>query len=166
LVWDGHSASRDTAKSVPMYDDESDVFLLSGAEQLVPVSSPSAGSTRYRPHTAGLFARITHIQSEKDDYWEVRSRNGWRASTVIRAKSVRISGRDEPGRPPAHLLPASTQTVDPFGSPIEYLYEREPTREEGPPAFAEFWTCVSPNGAHFGPGSRLFEPFEKDSSNS
>jgi hypothetical protein len=48
--------SRDTAKSVPLYGDELDVFLLSGSEQLVSVSSPSPGETRYRPRTEGLFA--------------------------------------------------------------------------------------------------------------
>jgi hypothetical protein len=68
--------SRDTAKAIPVYDDEADVFLLSGAEQLVPLSSPAPGVARYRPRTEGLFARIAHIKSSEADYWEVRSRNG------------------------------------------------------------------------------------------
>src|ERR1700757_3365426 len=68
--------SRDTAKRVPVYDDDADVFLLSGAEQLVPMFSPSPGAIRYRPRTEGLFARITHLKSSTIDYWEVRSRNG------------------------------------------------------------------------------------------
>jgi Salmonella virulence plasmid 65kDa B protein len=59
--------SRDTAKSVPVYDDEQDLFLLSGSEQLVPVSSPSPGATRYRPRTEGLFARITHFKSNANE---------------------------------------------------------------------------------------------------
>jgi hypothetical protein len=68
--------SRDTAKRVPVYDDDADVFLLSGAEQLVPLPSPSPGAIRYRPRTEGLFARITHFKSSETDHWEVRSRNG------------------------------------------------------------------------------------------
>jgi len=71
--------SRDTAKQIPVYDDARDIFLLSGAEQLVPVvpvASPAQGTTRYRPRTEGLFARITHFKSSEADYWEVRSRNG------------------------------------------------------------------------------------------
>jgi hypothetical protein len=68
--------SRDTAKQVPVYEDAADVFPLSGAEQLVPLFSPSPGAVRYRPRTEGLFARITHLKSGETDYWEVRSRNG------------------------------------------------------------------------------------------
>ncbi len=60
--------SRDTAKSIPVYDDEKDVFLLSGAEQLVPVASPTEGAIIYRPRTEGLFARITHFKSGESDY--------------------------------------------------------------------------------------------------
>jgi hypothetical protein len=76
--------SRDTAKRVPVYDDEADVFLLSGAEQLVPVSSSVPGATRYRPRTEGLFARIT-TSNRAHEYWEVRSRNGLTASMAMQA---------------------------------------------------------------------------------
>src|SRR4051812_24619156 len=63
------SITRKTDKGLPQYrdDDESDVFLLSGAEDLVPL--PGLPETRtvenveyqvqgYRPRTEGLFARI------------------------------------------------------------------------------------------------------------
>src|SRR5215210_269143 len=57
--------SRKTSKGIPRYRDdaglrhEGDTFLLSGAEDLIPVSE-TAGSTRYQPRTEGLFARIEH----------------------------------------------------------------------------------------------------------
>src|SRR5215470_7575949 len=47
---------RNTSKGVPRYDDATDVFILSGAEDLVPVAGAPAGATRYRPRTEGLFA--------------------------------------------------------------------------------------------------------------
>lgn len=48
--------SRKRSKGVPRYDDARDVFVLSGAEDLVPVET-SGAPTRYRPRTEGLFAR-------------------------------------------------------------------------------------------------------------
>ena len=67
--------SRKTSKGVPRYDDEHDTFILSGAEDLVPVESLTDG-TRYRPRTEGLFARITHHREGRSNYWEVRSKDG------------------------------------------------------------------------------------------
>src|SRR5918993_1613065 len=66
------SITRKTDKGLPKYQDseESDVFILSGAEDLVPVLRPDGsrfedtitapGYTihRYRPRIEGLFARI------------------------------------------------------------------------------------------------------------
>jgi hypothetical protein len=52
--------SRKTSKGIPRYDDETDVFILSGAEDLVPVEKLGSGVTRYCPRTEGLFARILH----------------------------------------------------------------------------------------------------------
>src|SRR4051794_4567992 len=51
------AVARKTAKGIPRYDDR-DVFVVSGAEDLVAIGSPTAGVTRYRPRTEGLFARI------------------------------------------------------------------------------------------------------------
>src|SRR5205823_1346344 len=125
--------SRDTATQIPVYDDARDIFLLSGAEQLVPVASPVQGATRYRPRTEGLFARITHFTSSEADYWEVRSRNGL----------ISLYSEPHPRSPDASVVRHPddsrrifawhlTQTRDPFGNRIEYLYEREPSREDGP----------------------------------
>jgi RHS repeat-associated protein len=77
--------SRKTEKGLPQYRDadESDVYLLSGAEDLVPVLNPDGTRFRddtsvpgylihrYRPRIEGLFARIerwTHVATE-DIHW-------------------------------------------------------------------------------------------------
>src|SRR3954467_9506959 len=51
--------SRKTSRGIPRFVDERDTFVLSGAEDLVPVAV-APGMTRYRPRTEGLFARIEH----------------------------------------------------------------------------------------------------------
>ena len=64
------SITRKTDKGLPRYGDDSDVFVLSGTEDLVPVRVPDGDGTRldvcdrdghrvqrYRPRTEGLFAR-------------------------------------------------------------------------------------------------------------
>src|SRR3989440_2815887 len=59
--------SRKTSRGIPRYRNERgplserDTFLLSGAEDLVPVAE-TPGATRYRPRTEGLFARIEHYR--------------------------------------------------------------------------------------------------------
>ena len=61
--------TRKTDKGLPRYDDaaESDVFLLSGAEDLVPVAGPDDTTTapgyrirRYRAHIGG---EVAHVQT-------------------------------------------------------------------------------------------------------
>jgi hypothetical protein len=66
--------SRKTSKGIPRYDDSRDTFILSGAEDLVPVGAPGSGSTQYRPRTEGLFARIVHHTDAPNNYWEVNSK--------------------------------------------------------------------------------------------
>src|SRR2546428_1456909 len=73
--------SRKTSRGIPRYRDERgllserDTFLLSGAEDLVPVAE-TAETIRYRPRTEGLFARIEHHSDSRTDHWEVRSKDG------------------------------------------------------------------------------------------
>jgi hypothetical protein len=57
---------RKTSKGVPRYDDARDSFVLSGAEDLVRVPGGPPGTTRYRPRTEGLFARILHHRAEDE----------------------------------------------------------------------------------------------------
>src|SRR5688500_16287336 len=73
---------RKTSHGVPRYRNynpdlsERDTFILSGAEDLVPVSSPGQRITQYRPRTEGLFALIKHHHDVPDNYWEVCSKDG------------------------------------------------------------------------------------------
>ena len=83
------SITRKTDKGLPRYDDasESDVFILSGAEDLVPLlaQNDKPRSTfdqeyyirRYRPRVEGLFARIerwTNTIDPTDVFWRSISR--------------------------------------------------------------------------------------------
>src|SRR6516164_9646629 len=68
--------SRKTSKGVPRYNDLTDIFLLSGSEDLVPVTTPAAGSVRYQPRTEGLFAQVLHHNAPPDNYWEVKTKGG------------------------------------------------------------------------------------------
>jgi RHS repeat-associated protein len=79
---------RKTDRELPLYDDaqESDIFLLAGAEDLIPVLDAAGnreilyknGYTikRYRPRIEGLFARIEHISrnGEGQSWWRVTTK--------------------------------------------------------------------------------------------
>jgi RHS repeat-associated protein len=81
--------TRKTDKGLPRYADfrESDVFILSGAEDLVPVPDAPPGRTRtvnkvrytivqYRPRVESLFARIERWTSDKGEtHWRTISRD-------------------------------------------------------------------------------------------
>ena len=111
---------------MPRYDDAQDTFLLSGAEDLVPVLGQGQTITRYRPRTEGLFARIERHRDAGNDYWEVRSKDG----LVSHYGTPASAGVD----PAALADPADrskvfcwklSQTTDTFGNRIEYEYERD-----------------------------------------
>src|SRR5262249_27977260 len=88
--------TRKTAKGIPRYRSESgptgerDTFILSGAEDLVPVAETS-GVTRYQPRTEGLFARIEHHKTAETDHWEVRSKDG-----LVSVYGTPLSLQDDP----------------------------------------------------------------------
>ncbi|MFH2059233.1 MAG: SpvB/TcaC N-terminal domain-containing protein [Pseudomonadota bacterium] len=86
--------SRKTEKRLPRYDDESDTFILSGAEDLVPYlekqganwGKPSISRSengvnysvmQYRPRIEGLFARIEKWKNNLDGdvHWRTVSRD-------------------------------------------------------------------------------------------
>jgi RHS repeat-associated protein len=86
---------RRTDRGVPLYDDERDEFVLSGAETLVPV-----GGGRYRPRSDTQF-------------WDVRRQgDGW----VIRTKD---------GRSHRLGMSADSRIVDPAGHTFAWLAESE-----------------------------------------
>jgi hypothetical protein len=102
--------TRKTEKGLPKYDD-SDVFVMSGAEDLVPTTEtvpPRNGFTitRYRPRTEGLFARIEKPTWMRNITKEVH----WRATTKENITS--IYGKS-----------ASARITNPDPEKANYVYE-------------------------------------------
>jgi hypothetical protein len=123
---------RKTAKGIPVYDDREDVFVLSGAEDLVELAGTATGVTGYRPRTEGLFARIEHVKGSAEDYWKVEGKDGLRS---YYGRS--FTGSDnpvihKPGDASRIFAWSLASTIDPSGNRIEYLYERDPVQSDGP----------------------------------
>jgi len=139
------SISRKTDKGLPQYQDaiDSDVFMLSGAEDLVPVlvlngqgkwereSLPKRivnGITyrvdRYRPRIEGLFARIerwTNTGDPTDVFWRSISKDNittWYGKTA----DSRIADPADPRRIFSWLI---CQSHDDKGNLIGYGYKVE-----------------------------------------
>jgi YD repeat-containing protein len=136
--------ARKTARGVPRYqggsdDGPRDVFIVSGAEDLVPVADDARGRVRYRPRSEGLFARIEHVRDDTGDYWEVRSRDGlltrygtprptdaapdWRDPAVTDDRASGGRGRVFAWR--------ITETTDAVGNLVRYRYARDHGEESG-----------------------------------
>ncbi|MFE6155821.1 SpvB/TcaC N-terminal domain-containing protein [Streptomyces sp. NPDC057889] len=136
--------TRKTEKGLPQYDDasESDVFILSGAEDLVPVlvmehsqgvrESPpprTVGGAQYRiqpycPRVEGLFARIerwTNLGDPTDVFWRSISRDNV-TTWYGRTDESRIADPDDPRRIFSWLICASH---DDKGNVIAYGYKPE-----------------------------------------
>ena len=117
---------------VPRYRDrtvnppERDTFILSGAEDLVPVSEPAPGVTRFRPRTEGLFARIERIQTAGEDFWRVRSKDGLMSLYGVPlpegGDSAVVADPSDRTKVFAWKL---TRTEDHFGNRMEYAYLRD-----------------------------------------
>src|SRR5688500_4879783 len=113
------AVTRKTDKGLPEYhdDEESDVFMLSVAEDLVPVLQPDAERFkdettapgyvihRYRPRVEGLFARIERWTNV------VTGEIHWRS--ITRDNVTTLYGRDNKSRivDPANLSPATPSRV-------------------------------------------------------
>lgn len=131
--------TRRTNLMLPLYHDadESDVFLLSGAEDLVPVLDGQHGWTRlvldepryapgyrvdrYRPRIEGLFARIerwTH-KSDEDVHWRSITRDN--ITTLYGTDSnSRIADPADPSRVFSWLI---CQSYDDRGNAMTYEYK-------------------------------------------
>lgn len=122
---------RRTSKGIPRYDEAKDVLILSGAEDLVPVETLGT-TTRYRPHTEGLFAEILYHRDATNSYWEVRSKDGsvsfYGTEALFGTDPATISDPSDRTNVFAWKL---TRTEDTCGNRIEYEYERD-SAEEGP----------------------------------
>src|SRR5215471_17426758 len=131
--------SRKTSHGIPQYKDYSpsiedrDTFILSGAEDLVPLAGNDSDNTQYRPRTEGLFARIVHHHPPGDNYWEVRSKDGLISLYGTPRRDGATEGWSDPAavRNPDALDRNQvfawklTRTTDPFGNRIDYLYQRD-----------------------------------------
>ncbi|NJJ40875.1 SpvB/TcaC N-terminal domain-containing protein [Paenibacillus apii] len=131
------SITRKTDKGLPQYNDaeDSDVFLLSGAEDLVPLKEPPEGAAAtdgdyriryYRPRTEGLFSRI--------ERW-TRLSNGqvhWR--TISRENITAIYGQTptsritEPGTEDRIYSWLICESYDSKGNAMVYEYAEEDSR--------------------------------------
>jgi hypothetical protein len=152
--------SRRTSKGVPRYDD-TDVFILSGAEDLVGVG-PVGGRARYQPRSEGLFALIERVlhPARGNDYWEVRSKDGLISVYGTPGKrgtdDLAAIGKDSASKFAWRL----TEARDPFGSRIIYKYGSDegsdgPHRWKQPLLltieYAELDDPANPHGVAAGP---------------
>ncbi|MEA2235092.1 MAG: hypothetical protein QOD83_4908 [Solirubrobacteraceae bacterium] len=139
------SITRKTDKGLPRYQDvdESDVFLISGAEDLVPVLIQNVAKQwvrevmpprivnhaaykiqRYRPRIDGLFARIEHWTNQadpKDSFW--RSITGDNITTWYgKTEESRIVDPSDPANIFSWLI---CESYDDKGNVIAYQYKSE-----------------------------------------
>ncbi len=129
--------TRKTDKGLPKYQDadESDVFILSGAEDLVPVLQPDASRFedtatdpaytihRYRPRIEGLFARIERWtrRSDGDVHWRSISKDNV-LTLYGKDDNARIAGPSDRGRVFSWLI---CETRDDKGNAVIYEYKPE-----------------------------------------
>ncbi len=135
--------TRRTDKGLPRYNDveESDIFILSGSEDLVPVlmedgsggwidevQSPREGYIikSYRPRTEGLFARIERWTRlvDGDVHWRSISRDNVLTVYGLEANS-RIADPEDPYHVFSWLI---CRSYDDKGNAIIYDYEAEDER--------------------------------------
>ncbi len=134
--------SRKTDKGLPQYQEESDVFLLSGAEDLVPSLIETGGQWqrevlpsrtsfgkeyeihRYRPRVEGLFVRIERWRNTSDPadtFWRSISKDNattWYGKTA----ESRVSDPNEPQRIFSWLI---SESSDGKGNVLAYRYKAE-----------------------------------------
>lgn len=142
------SITRKTDKGLPRYEDgaDSDVFILSGAEDLVPllvkqgtqwkpetvpprkIGTKTYDIRRYRPRIEGLFARIERWTNQKDDSdvcWRSISKDNittWYGKT----QESRIFDPTAPSRIFSWLI---CESYDDKGNAIRYGYVPEDDRD-------------------------------------
>ncbi len=120
---------RKTSKGIPRYDNARDRFVLSGAEDLVPVES-NPGITRYQPRTEGLFARIEHHRGVGHNYWKVWSKDGlvsyYGTDDISEGEEdSAIIANPDPLRRDNIFAWKLSRTEERFGNRIEYEYDRD-----------------------------------------
>lgn len=140
LGWnaDPPAIMRRTDKQLPSYNDtlESDVFLFSGAEDLVPAFNKDADGNwikdqetqngitviRYRPRIDGTFARIEKItEADGNVFWKVTSA-GNAVSVYGKSRSAQVFDPADPSRIFKWLFEFS---YDDKGNCFQYVYKKE-----------------------------------------
>jgi RHS repeat-associated protein len=149
------SIARKTDKGLPLYDDagESDVFVLSNAEDLMPVLAQDGNQwrpisvpdvavngqnyavKRYRPRIEGLFARIERWQrrSDGDTHWRAVTKDNV-TSVYGQNPNCRIADPADASRVFRWLLET---TFDVKGNVIFYEYKPEDATGINPAAANE-----------------------------
>jgi RHS repeat-associated protein len=136
--------TRKTDKGLPQYrdSDESDIFILSGAEDLMPALVQAKGRWtrdvipsrtvygqqyaihRYRPRVEGLFARIErwrNLLDPKDTFWRSISKDNI-TSWYGKNTESRIADPSDPSRIFSWLI---CESYDDKGNVILYRYKPE-----------------------------------------
>lgn len=140
LGWiaDAPSIARKTQNRLPKYNDsiDSDIFMISGAEDLVPAykkddsgnwikdSSTSNGATitRYHPRIDAGFSRIEKItEANGNVYWKTITGNN-EVSIFGKSKSAQISDPSNPSNIFRWLFEFS---YDDKGNCFQYAYKQE-----------------------------------------
>jgi hypothetical protein len=136
------SITRRTDKGLPLYcdADDADTFVLSGAEDLVPVlvkenhewkrqtfdspaSAPGYAVQRYRPRIEGLFARIERWTDEATGISHWRSISKDNITTLYGNRDeARIADPADPTRIFSWLI---CESYDDKGNAILYRYKKE-----------------------------------------
>jgi RHS repeat-associated protein len=124
------SVTRKTDKGLPRYKDaeESDTYILSGTEDLVPCpgkggSHPTHSIQRYRPRIEGLFARIERWEDKAtgDTHWRSVSRDN--ITTLYgRSPECRVADPRDGSRVFSWLI---EESYDEKGNVIIYEYKQE-----------------------------------------
>ncbi|MCP5108626.1 MAG: toxin [bacterium] len=144
LGWDVSppSISRKTEKGLPQYHDhdESDIFLISGAEDLVPLLEKKGASwekheetrnengqhykvNRYRPRIEGLFARIERWENTLNGFIHWRSITSDNVTSIYgKTENSRIADPTDSHKIFQWLLDTS---YDDNGNCINYIYKPE-----------------------------------------
>jgi RHS repeat-associated protein len=141
--------TRKTDKGLPCYRDyeDSDTFILSGSEDLVPLLLPNGSNgwtrderpavengqsftvRRYRPRVEALYARIERwTRSDGDAHWRAITKDNV-ASVYGRSPTARIADPDDAGRVFSWLL---EETRDGKGNVVAYKYKAEDQKNLDP----------------------------------
>jgi RHS repeat-associated protein len=118
------SVSRRTGLSVPLYHDETDVFILSGAGELTPVTCDQVNGRiirRYLPVQESSFADIRYYGSGQEAYWEIITKD----NEIILLGNTPESRVCDPQEPERVYLWMISKSEDTKGNCIEYEYETE-----------------------------------------